>query len=104
MSTVENICPKCGRVLRPEWRACPDCNWSLNKKRSSRSTAILSLVCCVIGIFFFAYLFGLLGIGLGLAAVKNKNKDKLGYVGIIFGVIIFIFGVINWFYSLTYWL
>ena len=92
---VERVCPKCGTVLKKEWRACPDCGWTMTARSISHGSAIASIACCIVGFFIFGIFFGLIGTGLGASAVMRKDKDKLGYVGIILGIIVFILSIIG---------
>ncbi len=107
---VEKVCPKCGRILKGEWNACPDCNWTATRNKSSAPVNI-AIACGIMGFIFpflplnvfgwyLGQLFGVLGIGLGASAVKRRDKDIVGYLGIILGLIAFIFniaGMIFWY-------
>ena len=95
--SVERVCPKCGTVLKREWKACPDCGWTMTPHGIPHGSAIASIACSIVGFFFLGIFFGLIGVGLGASAVMRKDKDKLGYIGIILGIAVFIlsmFGII----------
>ncbi len=98
---IERVCPKCGRVLKREWNACPDCGWTPTSN-ISHGTAIASIACGIVGIFFLGILFGLLGTGLGASAVMRRDKDNLGYVGLVLGVIVFVLSIIGMFFWYRY--
>jgi hypothetical protein len=92
---VERVCPKCGAVLKREWRACPDCGWTMTRHGIPHGSAIASIACSAVGFFFLGVFFGLVGAGLGASAVMRKDKDKLGYIGIILGIAVFILSTIS---------
>jgi hypothetical protein len=85
---IERICPKCGDVLKKEWQACPNCGWTMAlENKVSHGAAAASIVLSLIGFAFFGFILGFIGIALGAQAV-SKNKDKLGYIGLILGIIV----------------
>jgi len=62
------------------------------EKKQAMYLAIGSIVCALIGLFIFGTGLGLAGAFLGYSAVKQGSK--LGYVGLVFGVIIFMLSMI----------
>ena len=102
---VERVCPKCGAVLKREWRACPDCGWTMTRHGIPHGSAIAAIACSIVGFFFLGIFFGGVGAGLGASAVMRKDKDKLGYIGIILGIAVFIFSIIGMIlgYSIPYY-
>ncbi len=102
---VERACPKCGTVLKREWKACPDCGWTMTRHGIPHGSAIASIPCSIVGFFFLGTFFGLIGAGLGASAVMRKDKDKLGYIGIILGIAVFILSMIGiiFRYSIPYY-
>ncbi len=91
---VERVCPKCGRVLKREWNACPDCGWKASTHGVQHGTAVASIACAIVGFFIFGVFFGLIAIGLGASAVMRRDKDNLGYAGLVLGVVVLILSVV----------
>ena len=62
------------------------------KKKQATYLLIASLICSFIGLFIFGAGLGAAGTVLGYSAVKQGSK--LGCVGLIFGVIVFLLALI----------
>ena len=97
---IERICPRCGTVLKREWRACPNCGWTIamvtpveQQKTVSHGNAVLSIILGIVGFFIFGIILGFIGLGLGIVSVNKR--DNWGYAGIILGVIVVIFSIIG---------
>jgi len=98
---IERICPKCGDVLKKEWRACPDCGWTMTlESKVSHGAAVASIVLSLMGFAFFGFILGFIGIALGSQAV-SKNKDKWGYVGLILGIMVVVLTFIGFIATLS---
>ncbi len=64
------------------------------EKKQAIYFAIASIICGLIGFFIiFGAGLGLAGAFLGYSAVKQGSK--LGYIGLVFGVITFMFAMIS---------
>ena len=63
------------------------------KNKQAIYLAIASIICGFIGFFIFGMGLGLAGAFLGYSAVKQGSK--LGYFGLVFGVIIFMLSMIS---------
>jgi len=88
-TSIERVCPKCGNVLKKEWRVWTACGGTtVQKDKVSHGFAAASIVFSLIGFFFAGIIFGFIGLGLGLEAMKNK--DALGLIGFILGIIVVI--------------
>lgn len=97
-SSIEKVCPKCGRVLKREWKACPECGWTMKPQNAYHGFAIASIVCGIVGFFlvgffFFGIILGSFGLMLGAEAVVKK--DKIGYVGVVIGIIVVFLSIIE---------
>jgi hypothetical protein len=91
---IERVCPKCGGVLKLEWNACPSCGWTMmQENKVSHGAAVASIVCGILGLFFFGIILGSIGAAAGAQAIKNK--DKWGYAGLVLGIMVVIFSIIS---------
>ena len=96
-------CPACGNKVSSQAAACPHCGQPVgnNQQRygaprmphganasaadsDARLIGILGVVCGIVGLFFFSFIFGPAGLILGIIAVQ-KREEKLGWWGIALG-------------------
>lgn len=69
----------------------------VNKSSSPHSMALISIVLGVVGLFIFGAPLGLAGVFVGYGSARLGSK--LGYVGLIFGIIVFLLTIISTFFN-----
>lgn len=67
-------CPECGTDLRENAASCPQCGHRLRQQGGGLGFSIAAIICGLIAVFFFPYVFGLIGIVLGIVARSRGER------------------------------
>ncbi len=60
---------------------------------SATYLTIISIICGVVGLFILGTILGATGAFMGYGAIKLGSR--LGYIGLVFGVLVFILAIIS---------
>jgi len=116
MEEVRRVCPTCGRVLEEDFRICPYCGKSLvpepkpaqeieeaKEKPKGRVAGAVSVICVILGFFFFGIILSIVAMITGVKALIGKGAlaKTLGAIGLIGGVLEFLVTAWVFFGSLT---
>lgn len=116
MEEVRRACPTCGRILEEDFKICPYCGKSLvperetaqkteeaKEKPKGRGAGVVSIVCVIIGFFFFGIICSIIAMIAGVKALMGRGAlaKTLGAIGFIGGVLEFLVTAWTFFTTLT---
>jgi len=109
------FCPKCGTMQDDKAQFCMSCGTNIaNTQQSSQQSfqqsfqqdyqqtaqpgngaATVSLICGIVGLFFFGLILGIIAIIQGNSARKQGYVGAKATIGIVLGILDVVFGVVG---------